>query len=155
MNQILIVLMTTLLCGCATAISSEQREKNTTPEKALKVYYEAINGFDREKLYETMDFPSKESLANFNFGKKQGECEDRYKIIKKVVYDKETLKREVKKNKGDNWEKDNVAIGDVFIVTSTTIKCNDGYLHTENFYYWLRRFDGVWKIYSHTSDSDD
>ena len=155
MKQIVIVLMTILLSGCATVNSSEQREKNTTPEKALKAYYEAINGFDRKKLSETMDFPSEESLANFYFGEKQGKCEDRYKIIKKVIYDKETLKREEKKNKGDSWEKNNVSIGDVYIVTSTTTKCNDGYLHTEKYYYWLRKFDGEWKIYAHTSDSDD
>jgi hypothetical protein len=149
------IILAILITSCSGTKIIVKKVPIDTPEKTIKLYYESINEFDRNKLAESYEFFYKEGPQDYYFGKEKGKCFKSYKIVKKIAYDKKTLKAESKKNNGDNWVKNNVKLGDAFITTSTTIKCNDGYLHTEQFYYWLRKFDGSWKIYSHTSDSDD
>ena len=145
-------MLSILTISCSETRKIIKKTALDTPEKAIKIYYEALNDFDRDKLAESYEFFDKDGSQTFYFGKEKGKCIDNYKIVKSIIYDKKTLKKE---SKGNIWVANNVKIGDAYIITSTTIKCIDGYLHNEQFYYWLRKFDGYWKVYAHTSDSDD
>jgi len=139
-----------ILAVSAFLMLTAQKADISAPEKTIKLFYEAIDEFDRVKLAACFRLTDAE-VKEYYFGDEKGRCMHTFKISAKKNYDRASAEKE---NKG-RGEMIKIEAGDVYMAASTITACKgESYLEM-NHYFWLRKYDGVWKIYDHATEADD
>jgi hypothetical protein len=131
----------------STFLFMGQMPDESTPEKTIKLYYDAINHQDRNEL--TLSYHS--DFSNYYFPQTETTCIYKYKIVSKTAAGKKTA---YKKSKKRRMKKMVVQAKDVKIVTQTDSKCSDDNQDSGKYIYWLRKYNDYWKIYKINYEGD-